>query len=177
MMSDELRPGPPGTPVPDGLIAIRLGRTAELSDDALRNLKEFARPHPSMFELSTTDKNGMPPHLSVWVERLTPATVAWHLSGSRPHLRAVIRLASEDVRSIPLPANCQPLDVAWFPAWLTPDLLDTRPGSEGHAGIINLEKPAKRIRKDLRDELCLRSSAEYLDDRALAAMAGNSPAV
>jgi hypothetical protein len=131
-----------------------------------------------MFTLSTRDEAAPNPHLSVWIEEVTLAAVAWRLIGARPEVRALIRLSVDAVRTVPVPSGYSALDVAWFPAFVLDDLgsetPDVRSGAEGHAGITNLEKPPKSARRDIRDELCARSRAEYLDDQTLGELQAQS---
>ena len=165
-MSD-LVPGNDGDPLPGEESVIRLAKgipNRRAGADESAHVAMFADD----YNLSSADKRGIPPHLSVYAERLTECRQAWRLLGGRPPYQWQLRFQVDGARRIRVPGQVEPIDVRWFRAKV-PDGLgnyadDTRPGSMGHAGVINLEKPqadnreCKLIRKALRSELAKISS-------------------
>jgi hypothetical protein len=124
-MTDALRPGPKGTPLPGGTVVLRL---AIPSKDQM--VSEVS------FELSSEDKASDLQSLTVWAEDLTPADRARALMAkNKAAYRLVLFLNTSDIRAIKTPADCPipTLDTVWD--------LDSRPGAEGHAGIIGLMRP------------------------------------
>ena len=121
------------------------------------------RASPAAFELSSEDKKGVPPRLSVWVERLTTPAQAWSLMGENPDYQLALRLNVDAIRSLrpePEAASVPSLDVEWEPLmtrsadrrWIP----DSRPGAEGHAVITGLMRggAVSRIHtKSLRSQL------------------------
>jgi hypothetical protein len=136
-------------------------KIAHLSPEAIRWVND-RKALPSFFELSSPDKKQPIPRLSVWVEGLTSVAQAWVLVGSSPTRRWVVLLATDRVRLISaaavdgLPVT-PALDVEWERATTLTDagdrVLETRPGWEGHAGIVNLDKGNKTQRDSLRWQL------------------------
>jgi len=93
-MTSSIRPGPTGTPLPSGMIVLRLAR---LSKDGL----ELQSAHESHFALSTDDEAGDLKSLSVWAKNLTAARQARELMGEkRTVYRLVLSLNVDTVRSV-----------------------------------------------------------------------------
>jgi hypothetical protein len=153
---DSLRPGQDGEPLPAGEWVLRL---APISKDFL----ETGRPSPKAFELSTEDRKGTPPRLSVWAERLTTPRQAWVLSGGRPEYQLALRLNVDVIRALrpePDSPEVPSLDVQWERLMVTNEngrwVPDTRPGASGHAGIAGLLRggPVSRLHtQSLRSQL------------------------
>jgi hypothetical protein len=151
-----LRPGQDGEPLPAGEWVLRL---AVLTQD----IRETGRPSPKAFELSSEDRQGTPPRLSVWAERLTTPHQAWLLMGARPQCRLVLRLGVDTIRSLrpePDSPDVPALDVPWERLMIRDEngrlVPDTRPGAEGHAGITGLAREGGLTRlhtKSLRSQL------------------------
>jgi hypothetical protein len=160
------------------------------SDHVLRLVKPVSSYNPATgaiyaielevgFELSSEDKKGSPPHLSVWAETLTSDIQAYSFLGADSPRKMVLRLNVEKVCSI------EPLSSDGSTAYLT--LLEVLfiectingPGAIGHAGIIGLDddtlksklekngicnltnRQIKNIRKDFRVQLAKLASINY----------------
>jgi hypothetical protein len=134
-MTNSIQPGSTGTPLPGGIIVLRLSR---LSKDFL----ESQQPSESAFILSTDDENSELKALSVWAKDLTPAEKARELMGEkRAAYRLILHLNVDEVRAIRISKDfpVTPLEVVWD--------TDSRPGAEGHAGITGLLRPPSGERK------------------------------
>lgn len=134
------------------------------------------------FELSSKDKQSIPPHLSVWVESFTTPEQAYSfIQENTPNSprRLILRLKVDEIRKIVASlgnGNIYPnlLDVIWVHLFKNSSgklIRDRRPGAEGHSGITGLDEKsppegltkgqAKLLRKDLRSKLAeLASSKE-----------------
>lgn len=155
-MMDPVRPGQDGEPLPAGEWVLRL---AVISKDFL----ETGRASPKAFELSTEDKQGTPPRLSVWAERLTTPRQAWALVGERPEYQLALRLNVDAIRALrpePDSPDVPSLDVQWERLMMADGndqwVPDPRPGAEGHAGIAGLVRGGPVIRlhtQSLRSQL------------------------
>ena len=175
-------PGSDGSPVPDGVRLIRMANeptVAHLNPEAIRRVNE-GKALPSFFDLSSEDKKQPIPRLSVWIEGLTSVAQAWVLIGSSPIRRWVVRLESDKVRRIFAPVVEQfpptpALDVHWEQATKSTEagicVPETRPGSEGHAGIANLDKGNKTQRDSLRLQLAECAEVQILTPEQLGEFA------
>jgi hypothetical protein len=126
------------------------------------------------FQLSSADKQSVPPHLSVWAEKLTTPQQAYaFLCANRPDSlqKLVIRLSVEEITALRSRISSEQvinglLDVIWIHLFVESEngrIRDTRPGADGHAGIVGLDGVAapatltnrekKNLRKDLRAQL------------------------
>lgn len=88
------------------------------------------------FSLSSGDKEQPVPKLSVFVQGLTTEQQVCSLVGDGTTHRLIARLPVVDIRDI-LVEGCR-LNAVWDAAVLRDGTPDTRPGTEGHAGIIGL---------------------------------------
>jgi hypothetical protein len=156
-MTSTLRPGPKGTPVPAGVIVLRL---AKLSKDAI----ESRRANETHFSLSTDDEESGLQSLTVWARLLTSAIKARELMGDhKASYRLALYLSVDEIRAVRVSADFPvfPLDIVWD--------TDDRPGAEGHAGIIGLMRPpgGERMKyKALRARLAQIAIVEILPDIA-----------
>ena len=121
------------------------------------------------FNLSSTDRKSIPPHLSVWAEDLTTPEQAYaFLASNRPDSpnKLVIRLHVAKVRGLRsnvVEDKCYHnlLDIIWIHLFEDEDttIRDKSPGADGHSGITGLDKKAgpsdlsKKQRRILRKEL------------------------
>lgn len=120
---------------------------------------------PEAFALSTQEKQDSRPRLSVWSQTLTTPVQAWEIMGSKPVYELVLRLEVETIRSIqpnPKEPVFPQMDVVWHTLYVLQGdsrVLDSRPGSKGHAGITGLEETPslKMQRKSLRSQLADKS--------------------
>ena len=115
------------------------------------------------FLLSERDKSLSFPKLSVFVQGLTTEAQACALIGDGTTHRLVARLSVAAIRAISL--NTHALEVVWDTAVLPNGTPDTRPGSEGHAGITGLKRPPqmeKRLFKTLQTRLADAVGANYV---------------
>jgi len=104
------------------------------------------------FIMSTKDKEGTPPHLSVWVEGYTTPSEAYaFLIKPESPDKVICWLNVGAVRGICSNVDGEThnnfLDVLWI------NIADLRLGAEGHAGITGLNPKDKLLRKDLRFKL------------------------
>lgn len=134
------------------------------------------------FQLSTADKQAVPPHLSVWVEAYTTPEQAYRfLQANTPNSprRLVVYLRVKEIRGLNGSSGDETnhaniLDVIWVNLFVEGSgekELDSRPGSEGHSGITGLDDNAvpqnltnrqkKLLRKDLRSQLAELASKEH----------------
>jgi len=136
-MTNPLRAGEKGQPLPDGELVLRL----------ITKTTSEGKVSPEEFELSTEDKRYDPPLLSVWAERLTTLEQAHGFLTNKEACKFFSALSVDDIRALrPEPdlADVRSLDVVWDPRTIIQDekdLLDTSPGADGHAGIIGLMRP------------------------------------
>jgi hypothetical protein len=126
---------------------------------------------PEAFALSTQEKRDSHPRLSVWSQTLTTPVQAWEIMGSKPVYELVLRLEVETIRSIqpnPKEPVFPQMDVVWHTLYVLQGdsrVLDSRPGSKGHAGITGLEETPslKMQRKSLRSQLADKSIVHELN--------------
>lgn len=134
------RRGVDESPVHRSEVIIRVIPSWRLNKD----YEETGKLAPKLFELSSGDKTGKRPHLSVYVERVTPHVTACNLLTKIPERAVIARLCVEDVQALrPEPEldTVESLQVTWEPAVLADGTPDVRPGAEGHAGILGLKRP------------------------------------
>jgi hypothetical protein len=153
--------------VPNECRVLRLARppkdfSEKRSISAIQLTEEFA--------LSSEDKKSVPPHLSVWVDSLTTPEQAYSFLGENSSRKLVLRLQVEEIRRTE--GNCGEtsysglLDVIWVHLFQSIDgrsVKDSRPGADGHSGIIGIDEGSaptglsknqkKLLRKDLRSKL------------------------
>lgn len=138
-----LVPGNDGDPVPAGLRIFRIGRDTDVSPVVIERKKALE----IMFELSEEDKEAEVPRLSVWVEPLTVADQAWDFMGKKPNRTVVACLSVDAVNAIQPEDQFVPLRVEWERAMVDDGsgskAPNTRPGAEGHAGIVGLNQGSK----------------------------------
>jgi hypothetical protein len=135
------------------------------------------------FGLSSTDKESVPPHLSVWVESLTKPEQAYKFLPENSPRKLVLRLKVNEIRQIQGNSgeNWYPnlLNVIWvyrFQEISGKQIRDSSPGADGHSGIIGLDEESvpqeltkrqqKNLRKDLRfqlAELASKDCSQVLD--------------
>jgi hypothetical protein len=134
------------------------------------------------FQLSSADKQSVPPHLSVWVQALTTSEQAYSfLQENIPNSprKLVLCLGVEEICQIVGSAgngNGYPnvLAVIWVHLFQKIDgepVRDDRPGAKGHSGITGLDAAvllgeltkaqAKLLRKDLRSQLAELASRDH----------------
>lgn len=138
---------------------IRLGR---LPKDFKERGQISAIQLTEEFALSPSDRESVPPHLSVWAENLTTPQQAYSFLPQNSPRRLVLRLKTEEIRKIQgrsTDGTIQPnlLNVIWVSLNQNgQQSRDRRPGAEGHAGITGLDDKSgssKLLRKDLRSKL------------------------
>src|SRR5690349_11654662 len=142
-------PGPAGEPLPSGEWVLRLAV-------ASKDFQETGRVSPEVFALSSEDRRGDPPRLSVWSERLTHPEQAWELMGRKSSYRLIVRLNVDAVRALgpsPDSPDAPGLDVQWDPLLNDDGSPDARPGAAGHAGIVGLHAGSSAHRKSCRRRL------------------------
>ncbi len=183
MSPSPLFPGADGSPVPGGVVVVRMGNQPavdQLSPELLRQL-QAGRGLPTLFVLSTEDEKQPVPRLSVWVDGLTTVAQAWVLVGSSPKRRWVLFLPVDGVRSVSATAvdrlpQTPNLDVQWERATISGAdgvrVDDHRPGWEGHAGIAHLNTGNKTQRLSLRWQLADLARVQVLSDDDLQEFAG-----
>jgi hypothetical protein len=136
-MTNPLRAGGKGHPLPDGELVLRL----------ITKTTGEGKVSPEEFELSTEDKRYDPPLLSVWAQQLTTPEQALGFLTNRDACKFFSVLSADDIRLLrPEPdlADVKSLDVVWDPRTIIQngnEVLDTSPGADGHAGIIGLLRP------------------------------------
>lgn len=144
-------------PVDSSLHVFRLARA---SKDFEENKSIFPISFEA-FEMSSADKEGTPPHLSVWAEGYTTPSEAYAFLKPESPNKIICWLNVGDIRNIS--SNVEGtvysdlLDVRWV------NIENSRSGSEGHAGIIGMDdeslpkgltkRQEKNLRKDLRYKL------------------------
>jgi hypothetical protein len=156
---DQVRPGGDGEPLPAATLVFRIGKGVDLNPEALEKrvaLEIFFKP-------SSVDQESPGQRLSVWVEELTLPDQAWDFTGRDPEKAVVACLNVDDIRAVVPPEPFNPLGVEWEEARLGDGSVNTRPGSEGHAGISGLlqggnGKRDKYRRKALRTQLADKAS-------------------
>ena len=147
-------------PVPDDCCIIRLGRAPK---DFPEDRKVLAIQLGDCFNLSTKDKEGDPPHLSVWVNALTTPEQAYAFLRTKHLQTLVLQLEVDEIRAIVAHSGnnmMHPglLDVLWvhLASQDGEEGQDVLLGFRGHAGITGLDNqssPEKLLRKDLRAQL------------------------
>jgi hypothetical protein len=108
----------------------------------------------SDFVFSTEDKEESPPSISVYIEGLTSAVQVFNIV---PGIKYVGFLPKKEILSLKIEHENPIIDVFWKQSY-HPEYpqIDTRPGADGHAGIMGLHIPqgdgkiAKRSRTNLR---------------------------
>jgi hypothetical protein len=168
------------SPVPDRCTVLRLARP---SKDYQTTGRISAVQLAEEFQLSSEDKNSVPPHLSVWDASLTTPTQAYAFlqdNNPRSPRKLVLSLNVGSIRAIEAcvsiektyPRLLNVIRVYLFQS-LECSIKDRRPGASGHAGICGLDQTSlsqgltnaelKRLRKDLRAKLAdLASQNHYL---------------
>jgi hypothetical protein len=119
------------------------------------------------FNLSSSDKKGTPPGLSVYAAGITTHEQAWRLTGGNPNNSKIYELNVDGIRVIKsAESSVSPsfLDVEWEVSYLTNSdheyiknekgekVRDSREGAEGHCGIRNMlgsSSQRARIRREL----------------------------
>jgi len=156
-----LKRGPEGTKVPKESPVLRMwfrpkdwpretGAGAFVSAFSLSSRSTIA----TAFALSTEDRKNHSPYLSVFESSLTTVKQAYKITGENKPL--ALRLQVDDIRELESTDGTNYLDVQWFTAWIEingrrrPNSLE---GSEGHAGIVGLDKPSRAERKRYRVKL------------------------
>ncbi|MGK5087939.1 hypothetical protein WDW86_10305 [Bdellovibrionota bacterium FG-2] len=123
---------------------------------------DIGKINPKALELSTADKASSLPHLSAFEDSLTTPEQSIVLSGKEKIKSLVCGLEVRAVRaSRPIP-DSKPeypsLEVQWFEATVDgpggAKVKDTRPGADGHCGIIGMNWGGKsKLDKELRNSL------------------------
>lgn len=163
-------------PVADHHQVIRLARPPK---DYLTKGNILAIQLDQEFQLSTADKQSVPPHLSVWVEAYTTPEQAYRFLQASSPRKLALYLKVKEIRGLNGSSGDETsyanlLDVIWVNLfWEGNDEkeLDSRPGAEGHSGITGLDSDAlpqnltkgqkKLLRKDLRSQLAELASQEH----------------
>jgi hypothetical protein len=144
-------------PVDSSLYVFRLARPSKDFEEK----KSILPISLEAFELSTDDKKGTPPHLSVWVEEYTIPSEAYAFLGLGSPKKIICWLNVNDIRRISSDVEGQVynnlLDVLWV------NIENSQAGAKGHAGIIGMDdeslpkgltnRQEKNLRKDLRFKL------------------------
>ena len=144
-MMHAILPGPDGSSVPKCCWIQRIGAVS-VSDIAMQH----STAPPSMFELSSKDKEAGIPRLSVFVHDLTTADEAWAILGGNPKNTVVACANVETVNQVfetDKQKNIITLVVQWERA------ASDSPGAAGHCGIANLNIGDKVTRRTLRSKL------------------------
>lgn len=143
-----------------------------VGDEAIQRL-ESGEALPEFFQLSSADKAGVPPYLSVWQEELTTPRQAWVPVGARPDKRFLFYLPVDGVRAIVGGAGgAVGLDVCWFAAVGPDGSPETRPGATGHCGVTGLERGSRQDRKAMRSrlaDLATRAGVRLMTDAVMTA--------
>lgn len=146
--------GAHGTPVPDNVRVMRLSNEPADMNDAAREASARGEPVAQFF----VDQG----ELSVWVEGVTTPARAWALTGSKEEMRWLLWLPVVRVRlicgdEIPKQRQASPyLEVVWSTAERRVDgvwVPDDRPGHQGHASILNIDKASSQQRYQIRYRL------------------------
>ena len=165
------------TPVSEEEFILRLAR---LPKDYHEKKQINAIQLDEDFLLSTQDKTSIPIHLSVWVQYFTTPEQAYQFLPKNSPRKLVLRLKVQNIQAITGAAinnNFYPnlLKVLWVHLMIEEKngkvVRDSRPGAEGHAGIVGLDegstplglnkKQAKLLRKDLRLQLAELASNDH----------------
>jgi len=138
------------SPRPSGFLSVRGFRLARPSKDFEQKKSIFPISFEA-FEMSSADKEGTPPHLSVWVEGCTTPSEAYAFLRPYSPNKIICWLNVDDVRSISCKIDDKVyqnlLDVLWI------NISNLRAGAQGHSGITGLDQNLKLLRKDLRFKL------------------------
>lgn len=163
-------------PVADHHRVIRLARPPK---DYLTKGNILAIQLDQEFQLSTSDKQSIPPHLSVWIEVYTTPEQAYRFLQANSPRRLALYLKVKEIRGLngssgDKPNHANILDVIWVNLFWEGNgeqELDNRPGAEGHSGITGLDsdelpqhltkRQKKLLRKDLRSQLAELASKEH----------------
>jgi hypothetical protein len=121
-------------PVDSSLYVFRLARPSKDFEDK----KSIFPISFEAFEMSSADKEGTPPHLSVWVEGYTTPSEAYAFLKPESPNKIICWLNVGDIRSLSSNVEGQVytnlLDILWV------NIENSRPGAEGHAGIIEMDE-------------------------------------
>jgi len=135
-------------PVDSSLYIFRLARPSKDFEEKKSTLTiDFGA-----FEMSSADKEGTPPHLSVWVEGCTTPSEAYAFLKPESPNKIICWSNVGDIRNI---SNL--VDVLWI------NIQNSQTGAEGHAGITGLNQGNKLLRKDLRSKLADMANANATD--------------
>ena len=151
--------GADGTALPGECVVIRMAVRPKDWPEGVGALAAAFKPDAgtlvTAFMLSSRDRAGDPPHLSVFEYSLTTLDQAYLLTGGNKPL--ALRLPVDGVRDLTSADGVtKHLDVQWLRALTEEDgdvVPSQEPGSEGHAGIVGLEEPSKPERKRYRVKL------------------------
>lgn len=133
-MAAALERGAQDEPLPDEAVVLRVSK---LPSDYYPG-RPLSREAFS-FSLSSRDREQPVPKLSVYTLGPTTEQQACALVGDGTTHRLVARLSAVAIRAISV--GDHRLDVVWDAAVREDGTPDTRPGTEGHAGIIGLHGP------------------------------------
>lgn len=146
-------------PVDSHLYVFRLARPSKDFEEKKSRMAISFEP----FEMSSADKAGTPPHLSIWVEGCTTPLEAYAFLKPDSPNKIICWLNVGDVRSISCKIDQKVyhnlLDVLWI------NISDLRAGAQGHSGITGLDQNLKLLRKDLRFKLAELAN-KNADDRS-----------
>jgi hypothetical protein len=151
----KLVPGKDGDPLPPGTLVFRVGKNAELNQQAIDQRKASE----IFFKPSSADKKSAGKRLSIWVEELTIADQGWAMMGSNPAKTVIACLDVDDIAAVEPPPSFCGLASHWEQALLEDGSVNTHAGAEGHAGIFGLcqggenNKTDRDLRKLLRSRL------------------------
>lgn len=166
-------------PAPENCCVLRL---AQPPKDFAEKGNILAIQLDTEFELSSKDKESVPPHLSVWAEFLTTPEQAYtFLQENAPNSPRKLILSLKVYEILKLVGSSGDgrthpdlLNVIWVHLFRKLDgkmVRDCRPGAEGHCGITGLDEKsapdgltkaqAKLLRKDLRSKLAEIASKNY----------------
>lgn len=137
-------------PVNSSLYIFRLARPSKDFEEK----KSILPISIKAFEMSTNDKKGTPPHLSVWIEGYTTPNEAYAFlmldSPNSPN-RVICWLNVGDIREVYIDMDGQIYKDLLNVLWVSIDKLQA--GANGHAGITGLVQEKKLVRKNLRSRL------------------------
>ena len=183
-LPESLQIQPNLAPVPRNCCVLRLAR---LPKDYAEKRNILAIQLNAEFELSSKDKESVPPHLSVWAEFLTTPKQAYGFlqenAPNSPRKLIILLKVNEIIKIVGFSGDGRThtdlLNVIWVHLFRNLDgklVRDCRSGAEGHCGITGLDEKfslegvtkqqAKLLRKDLRSKLAELASKNHslLDD-------------
>lgn len=167
------------SPLPRGSWVLRFARAPK---DYKEKRMISAVQLDEAFCLSSEDKLSVPPHLSVWDESLTTPEQAFSIlleSSPNSKRELLVRLEVDKIRAIIGSSgggvnHPNLLNVIWVNLFKDPEtrkIKDSRPGADGHSGIIGLDdkststgltaRQAKDLRKSLRAQLAELASQDH----------------